>query len=124
GGRPMAKNTNGTVVIGGSLPLSQLSVVAGSVQTAIREQAQGYGVYGTGGLYGVFSNGNLSASGTKSFRMDHPSDPENKYLLHYCAEGPEPLNLYTGTVTTDAKGEAWVQLPAYCEAINKDFRYT
>lgn len=115
---------DGTVDIGGHLPLAQLSVVAGTVQTAIRGQGAGYGVYGTGGLYGVFSNGNLSASGTKSFRIDHPSDPENKYLLHYCAEAPEPLNVYSGTITTDAKGEAWVQLPAYFGAINKDFRYT
>ena len=124
GGASMGINTDGTVDIGGHLSLAQLSVVAGPVQTAIKGQGQGYGVYGTGGLYGVFSNGNLSASGTKSFRIDHPSDPANKYLLHYCAEAPEPLNVYSGTVTTDAKGEAWVQLPAYFESINKDFRYT
>ncbi len=124
GGASLGINTDGTVDIGGHLSLAQLSVVAGTVQTAIKGQGQGYGVYGTGGLYGVFSNGNLSASGTKSFRIDHPSDPANKYLLHYCAEAPEPLNVYSGTTTTNAKGEAWVQLPAYFGLINKDFRYT
>lgn len=123
GAAALAINTDGTVDIGGHLSLAQLSVVAASVQTAIRGQGAGYGVYGTGGLYGVFSNGNLSASGTKSFRIDHPSDPENKYLLHYCAESPEPLNVYSGNVTTDANGEAWIQLPPYFDAINKDFRY-
>ena len=37
----------------------------------------------------------MAGSGVKAFRIDHPLDPENKYLLHYCAEGPEPLNVYT-----------------------------
>lgn len=60
----------------------------------------------------------------KLFRIDHPFDPENKYLLHYCAEGPEPLNVYCGNVTTDGKGEAWIQLPSYFDEINRDFRYT
>lgn len=86
-----------------------------------------YGVVGeslspTNG-YGVFSLGRTGATGTKSFRIDHPSDPQNKYLLHYSAEGPEPENIYNGTVTTDSKGVAWVQLPAYFKDINKDPRY-
>src|ERR1700692_348210 len=75
------------------------------------------------GSYGVFSNGNFGASGTKSFRIDHPSDPLHKFLLHYCSEGPEPLNIYSGNVTTDARGAAWVQLPAYFAEINKEPRY-
>jgi hypothetical protein len=73
--------------------------------------------------YGVFANGNIGASGTKSFVIDHPLDPENKLLKHYCAEGPEPQNIYNGNVTTNAKGEAWVQLPDYYDSINKDPRY-
>jgi hypothetical protein len=64
------------------------------------------------------------ATGTKSFRIDHPQDPANKYLLHYSSEGPEPLNVYTGNVITDATGSGWVQLPSYFEDINRDFRYT
>jgi len=75
-------------------------------------------------IYGVFSNGAIGATGTKSFVIDHPLDPENKTLKHYCAEGPEPLNIYSGTIVTDAAGTAWVQLPDYFEAINRDFRYT
>jgi hypothetical protein len=73
--------------------------------------------------FGVFSIGRTGASGTKSFRIDHPSDPANKFLLHYSAEGPEPLNVYSGHVITDAQGYAVVTLPAYFEEINKDFRY-
>ncbi len=84
-----------------------------------------YGVVGQcNSGYGVYSSGATGASGTKSFRIDHPSDPENKYLLHYSSEGPQPLNVYTGNVVTDALGEAWVQLPDYFGDINKEFRYT
>lgn len=86
-----------------------------------------YGVYGrhvSASGYGVYANGRTGASGTKSFRIDHPFDPQNKYLLHYSAESPEPQNFYNGVVRTDTKGEAWVQLPAYFGEINKDFRYS
>ncbi|MFO0838573.1 MAG: hypothetical protein U1D55_08580 [Phycisphaerae bacterium] len=87
-----------------------------------------YGIYGSTSSfvsgYGVYSNGRFGASGTKSFRIDHPIDPANKYLNHYCAEGPEPLNVYSGAVTTDKDGEAWVELPSYYAEINRDPRYT
>lgn len=86
-----------------------------------------YGVVGEVGSpsgYGVYFLGRLAGSGTKSFRIDHPLDPLNKYLVHYCAEGPEPLNAYTGNVTTDAKGHAWVELPDYFDAVNREPRYT
>jgi len=43
--------------------------------------------------------------------------------LHFSAEGPEPYNLYRGVVTTDAQGRAVVELPAYFEAINRDYTY-
>jgi hypothetical protein len=73
--------------------------------------------------WGLFSYGNSGATGVKSFRIDHPFDPENKYLLHYSTEMPEPQNAYNGNVVTDINGEAWVQLPDYFEQINKDFKY-
>jgi len=84
-----------------------------------------YGVKGDADSngYGVYAGGNLGASGFKSFRIDHPLDPENRYLLHYSAEGPEPLNVYSGNITTDAQGIAWVTLPDWFEEINRDFRY-
>jgi hypothetical protein len=44
--------------------------------------------------FGVYSNGNFAASGTKAFIIDHPTDPENKNLKHFCMESPEVLNLY------------------------------
>lgn len=86
-----------------------------------------YGVVGevfSGNGFGLYSLGKTGASGTKSFRIDHPFDPENKYLLHYSAEGPDVLNVYTGNIRTDARGYATVKLPAYFSEINKDPRYT
>lgn len=86
----------------------------------------GYGVYGTaagGATFGVYANGRLGSSGTKSFMIDHPLDPGNKFLYHYSTESPEVLNSYSGTVMLDADGEAWVELPEYYDAINIDPRY-
>ncbi len=85
------------------------------------------GVYGqtndasTG--YGVYSDGNLGSSGTKSFVIDHPLDPANKILKHYCAESPEVLNIYRGNIVLDANGTATVNLPDYFKKININFSY-
>lgn len=57
------------------------------------------------------------------FKIDHPLDPENKYLNHCFVESPDMKNVYDGVATLDAKGEAVVELPGYFEAVNKDFRY-
>lgn len=90
--------------------------------------ATNYGVLGetwsqsTG--FGVYSLGRMAATGTKAFQIDHPLDPENYFLNHFCVEAPDPMNAYSGVVTLDANGEAWVQLPDYFEAINRDPRYT
>jgi hypothetical protein len=71
----------------------------------------------------VSITGNLNATGSKNFRIDHPLDPANKYLFHAAIESSEVLNLYSGNVALDASGEAMVQLPDWFEVINKDFRY-
>ncbi len=72
---------------------------------------------------GLYCQGALTATGTKAFRIDHPADPENKYLMHYCAEGPAPQNIYNGVATLDERGEAMVMLPPYFASINTDPRY-
>jgi len=79
----------------------------------------GYAAYFTGD---VSVTGALSA-GTKDFKIDHPLDPANKYLVHASVESSEMMNIYTGNVTTDAQGEATVQLPGWFETLNTDFRY-
>lgn len=71
----------------------------------------------------VHVTGNLSAGGTKPFKIDHPLDPSNKYLYHFSVESPDVKNIYDGMVVLDSKGEAIVHLPNYFEALNREFRY-
>ena len=96
----------------------------------------GYGVYATGyyGIYAegtgkagyfdgdVYVGGTLSKAGG-SFKIDHPLDPENKYLSHSFVESPDMMNIYNGNVVTDASGTAIVTMPDYFDALNRDFRY-
>jgi hypothetical protein len=89
-----------------------------------------YGVFGEdryagsiAGAYGVYSNGNFGATGTKSFNIDHPKDPENKFLRHFSIESDEVLNVYRGTIVFDANGEALVTLPDYFNEINRNVSY-
>ncbi|WP_222166627.1 collagen-like domain-containing protein [Edaphocola aurantiacus] len=91
-----------------------------------------YGVYGfasgaTTNYAGYFS-GNVQitgsiAKGSGTFKIDHPLDPENKYLYHSFVESPDMMNIYNGNITTDANGYATVKLPEYFESLNQDFRY-
>lgn len=71
--------------------------------------------------------GNISGTtidaALKNFRIDHPTDPDNKYLVHASIESSEMLNLYTGNTQTGPDGYAVVTLPAWFEALNTDFRY-
>jgi hypothetical protein len=96
------------------------------------EGATNYGVYGraTGGTtnWAGYFAGNAHVTGTftagtKSFKIDHPLDPENKYLVHSCVESDEMMNIYNGNATLDARGEAGVEMPEWFEALNQDFRY-
>lgn len=73
-------------------------------------------------------NGNVNITGSiakasGTFKIDHPLDPANKYLVHSFVESPEMMNMFTGNVVTDENGYATVQMPDYFEAANKDFRY-
>ena len=79
-------------------------------------------------LMALSDNGNLSVTGSLSkgggsFKIDHPLDPENKFLYHSFVESPDMKNIYDGVVTTDDRGYATVELPAWFEALNRDFRY-
>jgi hypothetical protein len=95
----------------------------------------GYGIYAEGGFgakTGVqysadFQNDILvdgnSVSDVSSTKIDHPSDPANKYLNHASVQSSEMMNIYSGNVTTDELGLATVPLPSWFEAENGDFRY-
>lgn len=89
----------------------------------------GRGVYGSSpdGFAGYFS-GNVRVTGSiekagGSFKIDHPLDPENKYLLHSFVESPDMMNVYNGNVTLDGSGQAVVTLPEWFQALNMDYRY-
>ncbi len=90
--------------------------------------APGEGLDGaSNGLAGDFRgdvevSGNLSKGGG-SFKIDHPLNPQNKYLYHSFVESPDMMNIYNGNVVTGANGDATIELPAYFEALNRDFRY-
>ena len=90
--------------------------------------AAGQGTTGDG-LAGLFVGkveitGDLNVMGTKNFKIDHPLDPENKYLVHAAIESAEVLNIYSGNARLDVNGEAVVQLPEWFQEINRDFRYS
>ncbi len=58
-----------------------------------------------------------------AFKIDHPLDPKNKYLMHSFVESPDMMNIYNGIVRLDEQGGATVALPDWFKALNKDFRY-
>lgn len=91
-----------------------------------------YGVYGFASgaptNYAGYFSGNIQVTGSLSkgsgtFKIDHPLDPENKYLYHSFVESPDMMNIYNGNITTDASGLAVVHMPSYFSALNTDFRY-
>lgn len=89
-----------------------------------------YGVFGESstGWAGYFLGdvavtGSCCAMAEGHTRIDHPLDPENKYLYQALVQSPEMITTLSGNVTTGANGEAVVQLPSYFQATNTDFRY-
>lgn len=87
------------------------------------------GVYGEcpGGYAGFFEGdvkvtGRLT-KGSGSFKIDHPLDPENKYLQHSFVESPDMMNIYNGSVTLNKDGQVTVELPEWFGVLNKDCRY-
>jgi hypothetical protein len=70
-----------------------------------------------------WTSDDVLAGGSKMFQIDHPFDPANKKIRHIAIEGPDAYTIYQGKATLDENGEAWVELPSYFEALNKDFLY-
>jgi hypothetical protein len=119
----LIKRSTGDVGIGiNNYPVARLDVV-GSTGSG------GIGVFGSsfGGLAGSFQ-GNVRVTGTLtkgggSFKIDHPLDPANKYLSHSFVESPDMMNIYNGNAVLDENGEAWISLPEWFDALNRDIRY-
>lgn len=100
------------------------AVQASSNGAAILGSVIGAGSSASAGTFlgNVVVIGNVSKSGG-SFKIDHPLDPENKYLYHSFVESPDMMNVYNGNVVTDENGYATVTLPDWFETLNRDFRY-
>jgi hypothetical protein len=127
-GNGMYGSTDGDGTVAGVLAASYGPQGNGMIGEA-NNGSSAYGVWGksTNGYAGYFSGrvavtGNLSKGGG-SFKIDHPLDPENKYLYHSFVESPDMMNIYNGNATLDASGEAVVTMPAWFEALNREFRY-
>jgi hypothetical protein len=99
--------------------------------SATNATAANYGIYGTcvtgTNNYAAYFNNKIYAtsasSSIKAFKIDHPMDPQNKYLYHSSVESNDMMNIYNGNVITSASGEASITLPSYFAALNKDFKY-
>jgi hypothetical protein len=103
--------------------IHSISTSTHSSANAILAQATGGGSAYAGWFSGrVHIDGDLSKA-AGSFKIDHPQDPENKYLYHSFVESPDMMNVYNGNITTDEEGNAIVKLPAYFESLNTEFRY-
>lgn len=111
---------NGIGVVG----VNGITSSTNPVDAAVR----GIATFGPGTAKAGLFQGDVQVTGTLiksagSFRIDHPLDPERKYLSHSFVESPDMMNVYNGNVTTDADGNATVVMPDYFEALNRDFRY-
>ena len=123
-------NSNGAGVLGNATSGPGVRGNSKSGTGVYAESATGTAVVAvqTGnGQAGTFSgNGSVSGILTKgggSFKIDHPLEPDRKYLSHSFVESPDMMNIYNGEVRLDDKGEATVEMPDYFSALNREFRY-
>ena len=88
--------------------------------------ARGSGPMGiglAGDFFGDVQVSGMLSKGGGSFKIDHPLDPENRYLYHSFVESPDMKNIYDGVATLDSNGEAVIELPEWFQVLNRDFRY-
>jgi hypothetical protein len=81
------------------------------------------GVTGDVTVQGTVTANALDITHAKKFKIDHPLDPDNKWLFHSSVESSDMKNMYDGVVTLDAEGRAMVELPAWFNALNERFCY-
>jgi hypothetical protein len=110
--------------------LGQNTTNAGAGVLGTTSAANGFAVKGvaTGGGWAGYFLGRVDvvgvlSKGSGTFKIDHPQDPANRYLVHSFVESPEMMNVYNGEVVCDEVGEAVVEMPSYFEALNRTFRY-
>jgi len=133
GGNLYATNT-GTAGQAGQFIISNSSNTSTALTASTN--GSGFGLYVVGGtgpiaaqfMGNVQTSGNLAVGGMLSkaagtFKIDHPLDPQNKYLFHSFVESPDMMNIYNGNTVTDAQGYATINMPDWFEALNSEFRY-
>ena len=123
----LGTSKNNIGVSGMTTGASAYGVQAATLAASATSYALAAFALGSGSKAGYFSGavtvaGALSKS-SGSFKIDHPVEPETKYLYHSFVESPDMMNIYNGMIALDAKGEAVVQLPSWFSALNRDFRY-
>lgn len=127
--------TNGIGVWGvGNAGTTGIGVYGSSTASSgrgIEGHANSFAIFGSSGTgwAGFFSgdvyvSGSCCGAGQAYTRIDHPLDPENKYLNQSLIQSPEMLSLINGNTRLDSKGEAIVSIPDWFAASNTDFRYT
>jgi hypothetical protein len=135
----LANSTDGIAVHGqtaGANARSLSGVATGTFGKGVYAEATGthssvnaiLSIGNNGDAYAGYFVGRVHVAGTLSkssgsFKIDHPLDPENKYLYHSFVESPDMMNIYNGNITTDVNGYASVELPEWFDALNKEFRY-
>ena len=121
----------GSEIVGGRRVYGVYGVAGSGVQGnftyGIYGTTTGPGAKGSNRFAGYFDGdvhvtGNLSKT-SGSFKIDHPLDPENKYLSHSFVESPDMMNIYNGVATLNSDGAGVIELPDYFESLNRDFRY-
>ncbi len=115
-----ASGDQGTGVYGEASSGSQPYGVWGRTNSSYSGAHAVHGTALNGDAYAGYFSGRVHVTGTLSkgggsFKIDHPLDPENKYLYHSFVESPDMKNIYDGTVVLDERGEAslTLSLPAY-----------
>jgi hypothetical protein len=119
-------------LVGVNAPTGSPSINNATLALANRSPVPEFVIYAANGDASKFVRtdnlGDLLATGSitgasKPFKIDHPLDPANKYLMHTAIESPDMKTIYDGMAGLDGNGEAWIELPTYFEALNQDFRY-
>jgi len=112
----------------------------GIIQASVGPNNSSTTVFSVDGSGNIITNANITANGqinavgtihsntsitapSKTFKIDDPLAPADKWLYHTSVESPDMLNFYNGVVVLDARGQAWVLMPDWFQALNRDFRY-
>jgi hypothetical protein len=129
-----AQSGSGTAVLANAGDGMALDAESGNGIAVYGHSKFAYGVYAlSNNGPALYSDGNAVVDGSLTvtgsidksggtFKIDHPQDPAGKYLQHSFVESPDMKNVYDGSATLGADGQATVTLPRYFDALNRDAR--